>query len=739
MGAGGSAEEAPAEQPARSEQAQPLERIPRGRRHVHVFLEAIQSESAGHSAFHFARGGALGEAPLALPLPPPAHQRAPGHRGAALPAEELARSREEFARLWELHVPWQRVGADAREALQRVGREWARTLPPGAEGSAGGAAEVEAAIGSALASVPAALTVEEAFAAFCAAFAGSSPPPRPSGTPGGAPLRLEFGAASPHAAVSHGAPALPKGARMVDPVPVREMGWMALGCDLEGASRGGAAAAAEAASPMRPTRAALESANAHLQGALCAATAAYDRLVLRAEAIRAQLERGSPSSGPAGDAAEGLALARRGLSMQRVRAVSLQSELDRCLDRARFGAGVAERQRAEIAALRADCASQAQRAAEALRRRDEAQGKLQRELQEREDLSRKAKTEQLRAAMLREAFEQEQTRVGVSLGRAEAFVCDLVAATEGTRRMEVEEQSVARECSSALSEIQAAQAQDSARLEARHAQLEGEMDEARRALQRARQGVGGESAGSAQAVRATVAYAMIESQRHDVITELDEARRRYREAATTARLRAIDASGLRHKLTVLRSRSDRLVDELAAAKGRLPSADASGEAAADEGHRRGGRSLWETSEAEAAAATQARLCLAEAAAAAADTACAEIAQQLARERAGVAPGPELPRAGSAEVAARQSVALAAELRRVREELSQATASAARHQRGQADDLADLEVVPPVRSRACPPSPRAREAAGLQRRIGAALAGEQANLCRLQEERLRGPA
>ncbi|CAE7729372.1 unnamed protein product, partial [Symbiodinium sp. CCMP2456] len=69
-----------------------------------------------------------------------------------------------------------------------------------------------------------------------------------------------------------------------------------------------------------------------------------------------------------------------------------------------------------------------------------------------------AKTEQLRSIMLREAFEQEQNRVGLSLGQAEAYVHDQAMETEATRRVEAEEMQVSRQHVATLNQIHAAKA-----------------------------------------------------------------------------------------------------------------------------------------------------------------------------------------------------------------------------------------------------------------------------------------
>jgi len=374
----------------------------------------------------------------------------------------------------------------------------------------------------------------------------------------------------------------------------------------------------------------------------------------------------------------------RGLNLKRVQAVSLEAELDRCLDRIRFSFGVKERQHREIARLREDCKVQAQRAQAARQQREDTREKLQQASQESAELTRKAQTEQLRAVMLREAFEQEQMRVGVSLGRAEAFVCDLVAATEGTRRVEVEEQSLARECVSALSELQSARARDELETEARVLQLKRELETLK----------AGAPLDDAAAVRATATYAKLESERHAATMELGEVRRRFHGAAAITRRRAADVSVFQRELDALKERSQKVASELSTSLSR--------DVDPERKRLSHGR----------VAALKPRLRLEEAAEVALQTAEARVAGELAEA------GSHSRWTASSKLAQRCSESLTGELEQVRAELSDA--QAARHP-----------------STTEPEAPLVNlEAAALQRKVGLALAAERAHHCRLQEELLQ---
>jgi hypothetical protein len=223
----------------------------------------------------------------------------------------------------------------------------------------------------------------------------------------------------------------------------------------------------------------------------------------------------------------------QGIQSHRAQAVALEAELDRYRDKIRAHMSVSERQRREMSILRVDSSIQGQRSSAAHKECVEARERLQKGRQECAELHRKAKTEQLRVVMLRDAFEQEQTRVGVSLGRAESFVSDLVAATEGTRRVEVEEQSLARECASALSEIHAAEVQDELAAESEVRRLKRDLLAAEASLAR-NDGLEGMAIGSGLSASSTMTYAAVQSEYYAAAAQLSEAQKRCDNASVVA-------------------------------------------------------------------------------------------------------------------------------------------------------------------------------------------------------------
>lgn len=332
--------------------------------------------------------------------------------------------------------------------------------------------------------------------------------------------------------------------------------------------------AAEDLSPMRPTRAGLESENAGLSASVGAARALEDLLAKKVRGMREALRSGDFSYGVGegcNDAVFGSS--HLGLQAYRVQAVSLEAELDIYRDKVRAHMSVCERQRKEMTTLRRDCAAQAQRAATAQQDRAEAREQLKKSQQEHAELSRKAKTEQIRVEMLRDAFEQEQTRVGESLGRAEMFVSDLVAATEGTHRVEVEEQWKARECVSALTEIHAAEARDELLAEATCRNLRRELNVAEAALSaaNAREKVHGSSDAhgdvDADAVAATAAYASVQSERYAAVNKFADAKRKYHEATLIAKRCLAQEEQLRRDTEALRHESGAIAKETIKGKG----------------------------------------------------------------------------------------------------------------------------------------------------------------------------
>ncbi|CAJ1460191.1 unnamed protein product [Effrenium voratum] len=407
------------------------------------------------------------------------------------------RERQDFARFWEQYVPG---GARTttvsrplmREVLLRAVRELA--LSPGHR------AWAEELVANAVASAPAALAAEDAFAIFRSVMQNlrssqghidTNLPARETALP----------------LASYGK--MPKGARMIDPAPVRRPSSLDVGCPSR---------PQDLFAPLRSTRAAQESTLASLRATVLSSQAAYEKLLAQAD---------SCTSGPVHDL------------KGRLESLKAKAALDQ--GKLQDHAGVIQQQEIEIAALRDDLALHTQRVEAASQRLRETQDKLEEAQQENAELSRQAKTEQLRSTMLREAFEQEQTRVGLSLGHAEAQVSDLAAATEGTRRIEVEEQAVARECVTALNEIHAAQAREELATEARLTQLLHELGLAKAAAAETK------TAGDDQVVA--------------------EFRRRSQEHAAVVRRRVQDAQTFRRKLQEVQQQAADVSHRLAQKEG----------------------------------------------------------------------------------------------------------------------------------------------------------------------------
>ncbi|CAJ1362168.1 unnamed protein product [Effrenium voratum] len=410
---------------------------------------------------------------------------------------EANRERQDFARFWEQYVPG---GARTttvsrplmREVLLRAVRELA--LSPGHR------AWAEELVANAVASAPAALAAEDAFAIFRSVMQNlrssqghidTNLPARETALP----------------LASYGK--MPKGARMIDPAPVRRPSSLDVGCPSR---------PQDLFAPLRSTRAAQESTLASLRATVLSSQAAYEKLLAQAD---------SCTSGPVHDL------------KGRLESLKAKAALDQ--GKLQDHAGVIQQQEIEIAALRDDLALHTQRVEAASQRLRETQDKLEEAQQENAELSRQAKTEQLRSTMLREAFEQEQTRVGLSLGHAEAQVSDLAAATEGTRRIEVEEQAVARECVTALNEIHAAQAREELATEARLTQLLHELGLAKAAAAETK------TAGDDQVVA--------------------EFRRRSQEHAAVVRRRVQDAQTFRRKLQEVQQQAADVSHRLAQKEG----------------------------------------------------------------------------------------------------------------------------------------------------------------------------
>lgn len=152
---------------------------------------------------------------------------------------------------------------------------------------------------------------------------------------------------------------------------------------------------------------------------------------------------------------------------------------------------------------------------------EEAREKLETAQQESAEWGRRAKTEQLRAVMLREAFEQEQVRINHSLNRAEGFVNELAAATESTRREEAKLCQLRRDLYAAKVELANA---EQAAFVARPEDID------------------------ALAARAAADYAKVESERHAEAAQLTETRWKLHTAASNARRRAADVCALQRDL-----------------------------------------------------------------------------------------------------------------------------------------------------------------------------------------------
>lgn len=449
--------------------------------------------------------------------------------------------------------------------------------------------------------------------------------------------------------------------------------------------------------PMRPTRASLESTNAGLRASINSSHVLRETLALKAKALREALQSGSGTL---------LDLDNGGLTSA-LSSMSWEAQLDRQLEKIRAHVSVSERHQLEIATLRQDFDGQARRAKEAVQRKTIEQDLLQKGRQECSELARKARTEQLRVVMLREAFEQEQTRVGESLGRAESFVCDLVAATEGTRKVEVEEQSLARECVSALSEIHAAEARDELATEARLAQARQELNTAEAALAN---GVGKNPMMGTQAegLSAAAAYAKVESERHSATLSLNEERRRCQGAKEIARRCAATEDTLRKELEMAREKSKAI--------GKLLVAALNPDGKSSKGQR--------SAPGRAAAILAPRLHLEEQNEEALSTAEARLRGELEQMQrgGGTSSGGVRRRTNAANRARECSTSLSTELAQVKAELT---------------DSNSIGVT--GRSRSPQPGQQADpdwrldlEAAGLQRKIGKVLAAERQSYCLLLE-------
>lgn len=581
---------------------------------------------------------------------------------------------------------------------------------------------------------------------------------------------------------------LPQGARAMDFGPVHSLGLGGLSArsffqvsparqssapqawETGSVAGGGGAASSTAAAPMRPHRAALESTHAGLRASVGGLQTSYEQLAHKMELLRSalarsdQIEAKRPPTAVAGGNGLGsglggkLAEVHRRLNMRRVHAVSLEAELSHCADRFTFSSSIFEKQQREMVALREDSAQQASSSELAAVNRDRLREELQAAQELSSELARRLKTEQLRSMMLREAFEQEQSRVGDSLGQAEAWLGDLVAATEGTRRMEVEEQALARECVAALNELHGVQVRDEVAADAKMAQLRCELDDVRSALAKAKHQPHAQQVDDASAaVRATATYAKIEAERYAVATQLGETRRKCLGAAAGARRQAADFAVVRRELVALQGRAAKVAQELCAAPTLLGHEEFSASRRSESLGLGGGGGGGEAAAALRLRTLRPRLHLEEETVAALQGAAERLSAELriVQDQSvsgnGSVGGPSVANsAAAAELAAadveRQGAISAAaaercaggfrrELEAVRAELSGAAA-------GALPSSSPLLTPPNTASVGHSPSPpvellgRDLAAAALQRRVGAAFASERETQCRLQEELFR---
>lgn len=296
----------------------------------------------------------------------------------------------------------------------------------------------------------------------------------------------------------------------------------------------------------RPTRAKLESVHAGLRAAVCNAQSTYDGLLSTVLGLRGALASGGVHGDVQSQNHSQSAPDEPNQLVQHLSVPELQMDHDRKRGRSDALKEKVKRQQSLLGSLRQECHAQEERAIWARRQRDEMSESLSNVNQEHGDLVRKAKTEQLRAAMLREAFEKEQSRVGLSLERAETLeAC----------KIEVEEQAMSRECASAVAEMEAARAPEDEFMEAQVQRLTRELQYAQRAAQSAAQSAD-QGAIAAQERANTLDVTLVETQRHAAVVELEEARRRCRGATATARKRAADAAAQRAAVEVLERRAE---------------------------------------------------------------------------------------------------------------------------------------------------------------------------------------
>lgn len=450
-------------------------------------------------------------------LPPMMYAHPPKHVFAS-----SSRERQDFARLWEQYVAGGMQSSSVtrpllREVLLRAVREL--TLSPT------GRAWAEELVTNAVASLRPEISAEEAFGTYQALMQNLQPAHvaasehRPQSGVSARPV------AAPVASMVNNYARMPKGSRTVDPAPLRRLSseWPLAGQSQKAPPRH--------EDLVGSTRAAQESTSASLRAAVMRSQGTYEDLC-QADAHRD-------------------ALSGTGVRRLRSRAVDPAQKVDMEMAKLHDQAQLIQQQSLELTTLRDGLELQMQRHAAASTRLAEAEEKLEEAQQENAELQRQHKTEELRATMLREAFEQEQNRVGVSLGQAETYVNHLVAATEGTRRVEMTEQAVARECVQALNEIHAAQSREDLSAEAKLNQLVRELELAKTDYDLA-----------TRSVPATSPKADPAKQ-----TELSELRRGTLEAMALFRRRLADAQVYRRRYQEIQHRAEAVNRDLAQQEG----------------------------------------------------------------------------------------------------------------------------------------------------------------------------
>jgi len=444
-------------------------------------------------------------------------------------AEATEQQRQDFARLWEQYVPGGSHTPTVsrplmREVLLRAVRELA--LSPRSK------AWAEELVANALEKVQGVLSVQEAFAIYL--------PVMRNFYVGGATLPCtELPLPRDYPKVS-GYVSLPKGARLQDPAPTgRPSGPQA--------QTAGPRHPSELFAPMQSTRAAQESTVAALRASLLGWQSAHERLRNRAATLKEAI---------ATNRFDCLAQGPDQLVYVASEAAKIQDELDKLVVKQRSAVDFIQQNKVEITWLREAVEFQGSRHRAEAQRRLENQEKLEELDQRVEDLTRQAKTEQLRSIMLREAFEQEQNRVGLSLGQAEAFVHDQAMETEVTRRVEAEEMQVSRQHVTTLNQIHAAKDREELAAEAKIAQLRRELEAVKLGGSEARPNLlsnGNNFAGN-------------EDDRQAALVQLTEVRRRNQASAAQVRRSATDVQMFQRQIRELQQREAAVNQDLAQQK-----------------------------------------------------------------------------------------------------------------------------------------------------------------------------